>query len=107
MSAPTVIYAREGNRVQARLDAGQVAGARSPGQRYLADQRNTYLNRVPLQKSSSFAPSDAPWERFSELGTYRTCAFQPRGLRPRSRPLPLPLPTAGGYSSRSKWSLVG
>jgi hypothetical protein len=60
--------------------------------------RKAYRKRVPLQKSASLAPSDAPCDRFSELGTYRTSAFQPRGLRPRSRPLPLPRPTAGGYT---------
>jgi hypothetical protein len=31
--------------------------------------RNAYRKRVPLQKSRSFAPSDAPCDRFSELGT--------------------------------------
>jgi hypothetical protein len=62
---------------------------------------------VPLQNRSSWPPSDAPCDRFSELGTRRTSAFHPRGRRPRSSPLPRPRPTAGGYSSRSKPARVG
>jgi hypothetical protein len=86
-------------------NAGRPARPRrcsSPG-----SHRNTYRKRVPLQNGSSRFPRVAPCDRFSELGTYRTSAFQPRGLRPRSSPGPRARPTAGGYSSRSKPSRVG
>src|SRR3954467_12503485 len=66
-----------------------------------------YLNFVPSQKGRSLIPIVEPWLRFSELGTWATSAFQPRGLEPFVRPVPRPRPTAGGYSSRSWPARVG
>jgi hypothetical protein len=107
-SAPDSSASSTSSTGRARSTTGLRGWAcRASPRRAARDYRNTYRKRVPLQKRSSWAPSDAPCERFSELGTCRTSAFQPRGLRPRSKPRPRPRPTAGGYSSRSKPSRVG
>ena len=56
----------------------RITGAPPPGRSpLLKPVWNTYRNRVPLQNPRSFEPSEEPCDRFSELGTYATSAFQP------------------------------
>jgi hypothetical protein len=49
-------------------------------------QAKVYRKRVPLQYGFSFARSDAPWARFSLLGTKATSAIHPIGVIPRTSP---------------------